>query len=230
MEVFNGSDLPSGKEYFFGNPSGVLVEGMGAQLAKYFGAKDGVGLLVKEVVPDTSAAKSGFKAGDVIVRVEGQPMPNRSAWDRVLRDNRGKSVAVEILRDKHPEKLTLPIAARTKGALVPESFTFEVPEVDAQLDPQAVAEVEKAMAGVRAQMDSPEFKKQIEDARAQAEQAVAGWNQHGQAELKQAQEEAQKAVEQWRQGQPDFEKQVREAAEEAKRAAEEMRLQVTPMD
>jgi membrane-associated protease RseP (regulator of RpoE activity) len=230
MEVFNGGDLPSGKEFFFGNPSGVLVESMGAQLAKYFGAKDGVGLLVKEVVPDTAAAKSGFKAGDVIVRVEGQPMPNRRAWDHVLRDNSGKSVAVEILRDKHPEKLTLAVAARTKGALVPESFVLEEPEVDAQLDPQAVAEVEKAVDEVRAQMDSREFKKQLEDARTLAEQAVAEWNQHGQAELKQAQEEAQKAVEQWKQGQPDFEKQVREAAEQAKHAAEDMQLQFTPMD
>jgi hypothetical protein len=236
MDLFNGSDVPPGKLFFFGNPSGAQVESMGPQLAKFFGAKDGVGVLVKEVMPDTPAAKAGLKAGDVVVRVNGAAIANHTAWDRVLRDSRGKSVAVEILRDKRPQKLTLAVAGRTQGSLVPQSFEFEMPDVsqlEAQVDPRAMAEVQKAMAEAQAQMSAPEFQQQMEQARVEAEKAAAEWTAEGpalKAEIAKAQAEAQKAANEWKTQQPEVEKQLREAAEKAKQAAEQMRQKLAPMD
>ncbi len=237
FEIFDGADVPPGELVMFGNVSGAQVEALGPQLAKYFGAKDGVGVLVKEVRPDSVAAKGGLKAGDVIVRAAGQPVPSRVEWERLLRDNRGKAMPLDVLRDKHPQKLTLTIAARTQGELVPQSFELDLPDmaqleaqVQAQVNPQAMAEaqkaladaqtqiaahgadIEKSMAGLKKQMDSPEFKQQMQAAQA----------------------EAQAAVEQWKARQPqmqeEIDEQVKDAAEQARRAAEAVQQQFTPME
>jgi C-terminal processing protease CtpA/Prc len=196
--------------------SGAQVEAVGPQLARYFGAKSDVGLLVKDVRPDTAAAKAGMKAGDLVVKAAGNSVASRADWERLLRSNRGKAVPVVVLRDKHEQKLTLTIAARTQGKISAQDFDFG--------GPQGIAA--QTVAELTAQMESPAFKKQMEQAQALAEKAAAEWAKNGdamQAEIARAQDEAKKATEQWKQKQPEIEKQLREAAEQ-------MRLQMAPMD
>jgi serine protease Do len=50
---------------------GVGVAPLGKQLADFFGVVDGRGLLINNVRENSPAAKSGLKAGDIIVEVEG---------------------------------------------------------------------------------------------------------------------------------------------------------------
>lgn len=264
----DGMDVGNGPIVFGSGASGASVETLGAQLAQYFGSKDGKGVLVKDVRHDSAAAKAGLRAGDVIVKAGGQSVASRIDWERVTRENRGKSVSVEILRDKHLQKLSITTPAKTQGEMgpqiVPGSFVIDDdgdagPEVMAALqeeqDPQAQkelrdemdkaraemaassAEVSKAMAEaaaqMKAQMASPEFKKEMEEAQRQAQSAVAQWKADGpamQAQMAQAKAEAEKAAGEWKAQQPEMEKQLREAQEQMKKAAEEMRLQLTPMD
>jgi membrane-associated protease RseP (regulator of RpoE activity) len=270
-------DAGDGPVVFGPSLTGANVESLGPQLAQFFGAKDGTGVLVKDVRHDSAAAKAGLKAGDVIVRAAGQPVPTRMEWERVTHQNRGKAVGVDILRDRHSQKLTITPPARTQGTLVPESYVIEdgdicpdeMAELTIQQDPKAQAElneqmaqlraemeahhadIEKAMADVKTQMDSPEFKKEMEDAqrqgletaaewqknsaelKAEIDKAAAEWKENGpamQAEMAKARAEAEKAAAEWKPSQPELEKQMRDAQEEIKKAAEEMRLQTTPMD
>jgi len=48
---------------------GVRVESLNPDLGSYFGARDGKGVLILEVLKDTPAERAGLKAGDVVTRV-----------------------------------------------------------------------------------------------------------------------------------------------------------------
>ena len=86
--------------------TGALVENMGPQLAEFFGSP-GAGVLVHSVDADSPAAKAGLHAGDVVVRANSVKMATSSDWMKVVRENRGKSMEVVVLRDKKEQTLTL---------------------------------------------------------------------------------------------------------------------------
>jgi S1-C subfamily serine protease len=106
------SSHSSGNSFFgsltFGNPSvGVQLDTLGSQLADYFGVRDGQGLLVKRVAQNSPAATAGFKAGDVVTKVNGQIMATLSDWSKSMRSNRGKQVQVTIFRNHKEQNLSL---------------------------------------------------------------------------------------------------------------------------
>jgi serine protease Do len=76
----------------FGAPMlGVDAEDLSGQLGSYFGAPDGQGVLIREVMPGTPAEKAGLKAGDVIVRVDGKRVKNSEDLRSALREKADKS-------------------------------------------------------------------------------------------------------------------------------------------
>jgi len=87
--------------------TGAAVDEMGPQLADYFGVKGGAGLLVKSVDGESPAAKAGLRAGDVVVRVNGDAMTSRLDWIRVVQHNHGKTLTLNVVRDKQEQTLTL---------------------------------------------------------------------------------------------------------------------------
>ena len=91
-----------------GTPSvGVELDPLGSQLADYFGVKDGLGLLVKRVAENSPAFSAGFKAGDVITKVNGESIPTVNTWLKTLHANRGKQVQVTIVRNHKEQILSL---------------------------------------------------------------------------------------------------------------------------
>jgi serine protease Do len=74
---------------------GIDGESVEDQLADFFGVKEGV--LVRSVPKDMPAAKSGIKAGDVIVRVE----------DNKVRSPRDITSAIRTAKNRKPLKVTL---------------------------------------------------------------------------------------------------------------------------
>ena len=78
---------------------GLDVEPLSRQLAEFFGAPKGMGLLVRNVAPHSPAAAAGLKAGDVITAANGLPAASLQAWLMVVSQNQGKTVELRILRN-----------------------------------------------------------------------------------------------------------------------------------
>ena len=112
-----GSDLDSqGISVSSGN-IGAELDAIGPQLASYFGVKDGTGMLVKSVQPGSPAAVAGLQAGDVILRLNDEPLVSPLDWMRGMEAGQGKPVELTIMRNRHVETHTLPPAARTQAML-----------------------------------------------------------------------------------------------------------------
>ena len=78
---------------------GIDAEDLRGQLGSYFGAPDGEGVLVRDVASGTPAEKAGLKAGDVIIKIDGERV--RTVHDlrekmRAKREN--KTVSVSVIR------------------------------------------------------------------------------------------------------------------------------------
>lgn len=108
--------------------SGLMVENLTPQLAEFFGTKNGHGVLVRSVDKGSRAEKAGFRAGDVIVRVNGDSINDSGDFSHALRNRQGNSVSVNIIRDKKEQTLTLNLPERKQSNLLNESF--ELPEID----------------------------------------------------------------------------------------------------
>ena len=54
---------------------GVSIQPLTAELARSFGSKDGKGVLISDVVPDSPAGKAGLKPGDILLEFEGTAKP-----------------------------------------------------------------------------------------------------------------------------------------------------------
>jgi serine protease Do len=89
---------------------GILPQDVTPALAKAFNTSETNGALVGEITPNSPAAHSGLKQGDMIVAVNGQPIsdasqlrsrigmmdPNTTVTLKVVRDGRTQDVAVTL--------------------------------------------------------------------------------------------------------------------------------------
>lgn len=108
-----------------GMRSGLMVENITAQLGEFFGVKDGKGVLVRSVEKGSRGEKAGFRAGDVVVKVNNQPVHDTSDFTHALRSSSGSTAAVTVMREKREQNLTLPLPEKKdSGRLLEESFDF----------------------------------------------------------------------------------------------------------
>lgn len=111
--------------------SGLMVENITPQLGDFFGVKGGNGVLVRSVEKGSRGEKAGFHAGDVIVKVNDQPVHDTSDFTHALRAKSGGSAAVTVVRDKREQNLTLTLPEKKdSGQLLEDSF--EIPELSAE--------------------------------------------------------------------------------------------------
>jgi len=103
--------------------SGLMVENITPQLGDFFGVKDGKGVLVRSVEKGSRGEKAGFRAGDVVVKVNNQRVHDTSDFTHALRSSSGGTAAVTVMREKREQNLTLTLPAKKdSGSLLEDSF------------------------------------------------------------------------------------------------------------
>ena len=147
--------------------SGLMVENLTPQLGDYFGSKDGHGVLVRSVEKGSRAEKAGFRAGDVIVKVNGEPISDSGDFSHELRGRKENTVSVGIIRDKKEQTLTLTLPEHKQSGSLEESS--DVPQIDAETR----IEMRKAQAEIaRVKPQLAIVKRQMEQARPELERAA----------------------------------------------------------
>ena len=159
--------------------SGLLLENLTPQLGDFFGAKNGEGVLVRSVEKGSAAEKAGFRAGDVIVKVNGERIADASDFSHALQSRKDSNVSISVIRDKREQNLNLTLPNRHQSEIYQE--TFEAPEMDAETQ-KAMAEAQAEIA--RAKPDMEFATRELERARPEMERA--------QRELRREQEQLRK--------------------------------------
>ncbi|HBY60435.1 MAG TPA: hypothetical protein DEH78_11470 [Solibacterales bacterium] len=105
-------DVPKAFMSWRSSRLGVEAETLDAQLAEFFGVKEGV--LVRSVVKESPAAKAGVKAGDVITKVDGQAVSSPREVTAALRSLREKrNVSLQVVREKREMTLNVDLGNDT---------------------------------------------------------------------------------------------------------------------
>jgi serine protease Do len=93
--------------FFGGTRLGISAESLTAQLAEFFGVKDGKGVLVASVEDSGSAAKAGLKAGDVIVAIDTEKIDSVRTLAKALSGKTGGTVAIKIVRNRAEQTINV---------------------------------------------------------------------------------------------------------------------------
>jgi serine protease Do len=97
---------------------GIEAESINAQLAEFFGVKQGV--LVRSVVKGSAAEKAGIKAGDVITKVGDTEVESARDVSKLLRGAEdSKPVPVVVVRNKQQVTLHVTPEPRPSGEVRP---------------------------------------------------------------------------------------------------------------
>lgn len=106
-DVFVWDGNKDGTSFVFGSTRqiGVSISQLTKQLGNYFGVSDGKGVLINNVNENSPAAKSGLKAGDVIVEVEGKAISNTMELIRAINEKKEGEVSLTILRDRNRQTM-----------------------------------------------------------------------------------------------------------------------------
>jgi serine protease Do len=91
---------------------GVVIQGMDEDLAKAVGLDRPKGALVEQVEPGSPAEKAGIKSGDVILSVDGQPVPHSEDLPRMIAPHQpGTNVTLQIWRDHASRSMTVTLSS-----------------------------------------------------------------------------------------------------------------------
>jgi serine protease Do len=172
--------------------SGLMVENITPQLGEFFGVKNGNGVLVRSVEKGSRAERAGFRAGDVIVKVNEQAIHDTNDFAHAVKSRSGDTVGISVMRDRKEQNLNLSLPERKdSGDLFPVDSFFSEPAFEAQqeqelsrlrdylaeLEPQAELVVEnsrQAAQDLREQMcqRQRDFRKQAEKQKQQVEKSL----------------------------------------------------------
>ena len=170
---------------------GLLVENLTPQLGEFLGVKNGNGVMVRSVEKGSPAEFAGLKAGDVIVRIEKEPVADMSDWHRMTHRRSGKTM-LGVVRDKHEQNFFMEFPSKRDS-----SWMFEMPDFNAapmnyelsQLSP----DIEAAMAAARDSMESIDTGA-IQKAMEQAQKEFAAHSDEINKAMQMKSEDLQKAM------------------------------------
>jgi serine protease Do len=125
--------------------SGLMVENLTPQLGDFFGAKNGKGVLVRSVEKGSRAEQAGFRAGDVIVKVNGESISDSSDFTHAIHGRKNNGVTVSIIREKKEQNLTLTVPDHNQSQILDMKETLETPDTD---DAETVIDLSEAQSEI----------------------------------------------------------------------------------
>ena len=237
---FDMPDMPNMSDFDFpvsvtvvhsGMRSGLMIENITPQLGDFFGVKDGKGVLVRSVEKGSRAEKSGFRAGDVIVRVNNQPVHDTSDFSHALHSTGKGTITVGIIREKREQNLTLTLPERKDtgdyfeesldstdlNARVQRELTSARQQI-AQFEPQlqyAIQESRQALEKVRPEIEKAQraAREEVERERPQIERALREAQREMHTQQRAMQEQAHRMQQQWHKQHEEMMKQNRKTME-----------------
>jgi serine protease Do len=159
--------------------SGLMVENLTPQLGDFFGAKSGQGVLVRSVEKGSRADKAGFRAGDVIVKINGESIHDSGDFSHALRSRQDNTASINLIRDKKEQTITITLPEHKQSDRFRESLEREIPEIDAQTR-EEWSQLQSEMAHLKPEMEEainrelehikPEIKRQTREAQRRADE------------------------------------------------------------
>jgi len=171
--------------------SGLMVENITPQLGEFFGVKNGNGVLIRSVEKGSRAEKAGFRAGDVIIKVNDQPVHDTSDFSHAVKSRTGNTISVSLIRDKKEQNLNLSLPERKDSSWMEEE-SFDEPTFDADMDVE-VSELTEKIARLR-----PQLELAAQNARKAAEQIQKTFCEQQKKLQEQAKEQAEKQQRQFK--------------------------------
>jgi membrane-associated protease RseP (regulator of RpoE activity) len=193
MPNFSEMDIPNIVVVHSSMRSGLMVENLTPQLGEFFGVKGGHGVLVRSVENGSVAAKAGMRAGDVIVRVNGEAVTDVSDFSHALRSHQGGNASVSVLRDKREQTISLPVPERKQKGMLEQSWEAPDLNVDVDID---LSEITAKIAKLE-----PTLRLAAQDAHRAMEEANKSWRKD-QARIKSESERMSHLLKKLQRGQP----------------------------
>jgi serine protease Do len=153
--------------------SGLMVENLTPQLGEFFGVKDGNGVLVRSVDKGSRAEKAGFRAGDIIVKINDQPVHDTSDFTHAVKSRSGNSVSVGVIREKKEQNMSLSLPEKKESSNWWQEESFDEQPLNAE-SAYELSKVQSELAKIRPQAAlawdkaSQEFGKSAEQSRKSA--------------------------------------------------------------
>jgi len=187
--------------------SGLTVENITPQLGEFFGVKGSNGVLVRAVEKGSRADKAGFRAGDVIVKINDQPVHDTSDFNHAVRARSANSINVGVVRERKEQNLNLSLPDRKESGDLIEEESLD--------NDEAVFNADAAVELTDLQTELAELQPDIE------------------LSAKEAAENARKTAEEVRKSmckaQEEFSKQSRKQQREFRKAQEQMKKELEQM-
>ena len=165
--------------------SGLMVENITPQLGEFFGVKNGNGVLVRSVEKGSRAEKAGFRAGDIIVKVNDESIHDTSDFTHAVKARNGSTVNVGVVRERKEQNLNLTLPDKKQSNLWQEE-SFEEPILNAE-SAFELSKLNEELAKLRPQMELAS-----QNARKAAEELRKTWCDQQRKFEQKAKEEAEK--------------------------------------
>lgn len=123
-------DFPGFSVVQFSKRNGLEVEDLTPQLGEFLGVHNGEGVLVRAVEKGSSAEAAGLKAGDVIVKVNGETVAGGADWRHAMHGQHGQTISFGIIRDRHEQTISMKLPEPQESTGGSESW----PELQEQLE------------------------------------------------------------------------------------------------
>ena len=95
------------------------------EIAKKVGVREGYGVLIAQVMKETPAASSGLREGDLVVAIDGRPIVETRALQRLVGATpAGRELGLIVLRERDRQEVRVRVG-RMPAEAVADRVAFE---------------------------------------------------------------------------------------------------------